>query len=310
MNKIVIKAIILLIITVVIFVVLFRNIPFVEVATAIEKADFRVILLVLFVSILNGLLISSFRWKLILDKMGLNLSLKELLFIKLGSEPVISVMPFKVGEISRVLYLNRRKDMPADKIAFSIFAEYLLNLLTLFFFIFLGAIYWIFQKVNLNLKDNLFIFSLIVKVPSFKNKLIDKLKKYFQILCRNKEVFLDKKILFFTFLSWIIELVGVYIISKAIGVEIPFFVILTYLPGVILLSSLPISFLGLGVREGAMVFLFLKYAPSEKILALSILYSFSEHILPVFLGLSLTYLFLNRIVFIKNKSYNEFFRKN
>jgi len=298
MRKKYTKLIISLAVTCIVFILLFRNMPFAKVFNLIEKVDFRVILAVLLISIFNGFFVSSFRWKLILNKMGCDISWKESMFIKVGSDPIISSIPFKAGEISRVVYLKRRKNLPANKAVLSIFIEYVLNISVLLFFIVLGSIAWLFQGNGLSLTAQVFPFFGFVKGERFLsgNKWISNLKECFKNHFIRQRIFLDKKILFYTFLLGFLELLCVYLIARSINADIPLFSLLIYMPVVIFASSIPITFLGLGVRESLMVFLFLKYASCEKILALGILYSFAEHILPMLIGLSLTPLFVNKII--------------
>lgn len=293
-----VKFVFSLAVTLVVFIVLFRNIPFVKVFNLIEKANFRIISFVVTISLFNSFFISPFRWKLILNKMGCDISWSESLLIKAGGDPIISSVPFKVGEISRVLYLKRIKNMPSSKAIFSIFIEYFLNVLAILFFILLGGIVWLFQGQSfaLDRQASLFFCFLGRKKVLSENKWIDNLKTRLKTCFINREIFLNKKVLFYSFLLFFFELLCGYLIARAINADIPLFSILVYLPLVILVSSIPVAFLGLGVRESIIVLLFLKYASSEKLLALGILYSFAEYILPMLIGLSLTSLFVSRII--------------
>ena len=293
-----VKFVFSLAVTLVVFIVLFRNIPFGEVINSIEKANFRVIFLVLPISIFNSFFISPFRWKLVLNEIGCDISWSESLLIKAGSDPIINIVPFKVGEISRVLYLKRIKNMSSSKAVFSIFIEYFLNVLSVLFFIFLGGIVWLFQGKGFALgkQASLFFCFLERKKVLSENKWIDNLKTRLKTCFIDRKIFLNKKVLFYSFLLFFFELLCGYLISRAINADIPLFSILIYLPIVILVSSIPVAFLGLGVRESIIVLLFLKYASCEKLLALGILYSFIEYVLPMLIGLSLTSLFVNRII--------------
>lgn len=96
------------------------------------------------------------------------------------------------------------------------------------------------------------------------------------------------------------ELVNVYLISIAINSSIPLYAILLYVPIIILIGSMPVTFLGIGLRESAVLFFFFRYASPEKILSLGILYSFVEHVIPMMIGLSLTGLFMHKLLFRRN----------
>ncbi len=298
MVKKYIKFILPLMVTLVAFICLFKKILFAQVFNSIGTANFKIILFVAMLSNFNGFFISSFRWKIILNKIGCDISWKEALIIKMGSDPVISMMPFKTGEIFRVLYLKRIKNVPGDKALFSIFIEYCLNMFSVLFFITLGIAIWLFQGSGIYLCNYPYLFFCFSnkKGQLFKNRWIGNLKERIRIFLVDLKIILDKKILFYSFLLILIEIVGVYFVAKSINIDIPLFAILIFVPVVILISSIPITFLGLGLRENSIVFLFLPYAPPEKLLALGIIYSFLEHILPMIVGLSLTHLFVNRII--------------
>lgn len=79
-----------------------------------------------------------------------------------------------------------------------------------------------------------------------------------------------------TGLSLIIHLLSIlciYMISIALGMEYSLFVFMVVFPPVILLTLIPISLAGWGVREGAMIGIFMLIgAHKESVLSLSVLY--------------------------------------
>jgi hypothetical protein len=85
-------------------------------------------------------------------------------------------------------------------------------------------------------------------------KHLDNLHTYFHMY-RNERGILGKAL----FLSALVQFAGfaaVYILARGLGQYIPFLSILVYLPLIILISMIPISISGLGVREGAFVLFF------------------------------------------------------
>jgi len=83
---------------------------------------------------------------------------------------------------------------------------------------------------------------------------LDNLYTYFHMY-RNERGMLGKAL----FLSALVQFAGfaaVYILARGLGQYIPFLSILVYLPLIILISMIPISISGLGVREGAFVLFF------------------------------------------------------
>ena len=91
------------------------------------------------------------------------------------------------------------------------------------------------------------------------------------------------------------ELLDYFLIFKALGLEIPLRAVILFAPLAILISEVPITFLGLGSREAAIVFFFSAFAPPEKLLAAGLLISFVEYILPNFLSLLLLKPFLDKM---------------
>jgi hypothetical protein len=80
------------------------------------------------------------------------------------------------------------------------------------------------------------------------------LYNYFHIY-RNEKGTIGKALL----LSVLVQFSGfsaVYVLSYGLGQDIPFLSIMVYLPLIILISMIPISISGLGVREGAFVLFF------------------------------------------------------
>jgi len=94
----------------------------------------------------------------------------------------------------------------------------------------------------------------------------------------------------------LIELFNYYLIMRAFNIEVPFVVVLSLGAVVMLVSELPISFLGLGTREAAVILLFAKYAPLETLLACGLLFSLVEYVLPNLACLPFTKGFLDRML--------------
>jgi hypothetical protein len=97
-----------------------------------------------------------------------------------------------------------------------------------------------------------------------------------------------------------VELITVYLVSIALSMPIPFYKILIFMPIIILIANIPITILGLGIREAAILFFFAEYGLKQQLLSLGILCSFIEYIFPAIIGASLTGYLLTE-VFSKNK---------
>lgn len=301
-----------LVITIGIFIFLFHKIPFPDVLNSIKKADFEIILLTLGISVINNILVSTQRWRIILKHLGCSLSLKELLLVKMGSNPVVSMLPMKTGEFSRVLYLKRLRNISYPVSTFSIISEYLLNILAFLFFIFIGIIIYLSQNNNFNLSTSIGIMALCpLSFLSAKRNLYRKSQSkfynsYYKLfktyLMEFKGVLKNKYLLLYTFLYTFVELINVYLLSKAVYNPLPVYGILIFIPLIILISNLPLTVAGLGIREAAIIIFFLKFGPPEILLSLGILFSFVENLFPMIIGASLTGPFLSRVIWGKKET--------
>lgn len=75
---------------------------------------------------------------------------------------------------------------------------------------------------------------------------------------RNLSVNVLLLILILSFLANFLDIVGSYFLAKALHIDLPFYLFLLILPLVYVLTALPISLGGLGVREGVLTFFLIK----------------------------------------------------
>lgn len=268
----------------------------------IKQADFSIIFVVLLISAVGNFFVNSYRWKLILKYFKCDLKWSEALFIQIGSDPVISILPLKTGELSRVVYLKKRKELSYPKSGLSILCEYILNFLVLIvsMLIGLGGYILFFDSASVAClsEKNIFCFSINLLVgKNTYNKIRDKLfrpsLKYFGQI---KPVFKNFRIILLSGVFLLSELWGVFLLTQALHFQVPFYSVLLFLPMVILISSLPISIQGMGVREASILFLFAGFAPQEKLLSLSFLYFVVGYLCPMVVGACFTGIYLNRVV--------------
>lgn len=84
------------------------------------------------------------------------------------------------------------------------------------------------------------------------------------------------KTLFLSATIQLMNMVAVYIISRAMGIDVPFLSILLFIPFIVTVSMIPLSISGLGVREAAFVMLFGKVGiKPEAAITLSLLWFIS-----------------------------------
>jgi uncharacterized protein (TIRG00374 family) len=97
-------------------------------------------------------------------------------------------------------------------------------------------------------------------------------ERYFQVYSTIPSVSLQ---LGLSLLTHLLAMMAFFMIGRGVGMDFPLQVYLVLVPPVILLTILPISLAGWGVREGAMVGFFLMVgADKSRVLTFSILYGF------------------------------------
>jgi glycosyltransferase 2 family protein len=121
----------------------------------------------------------------------------------------------------------------------------------------------------------LFVLGFLHKIKTLKENKIGRVLR--QISIRYANIFSRLRYIisqhFLAIITHICTMVAIYLLAKSVGLKLDFIVFLVLVPPVILLTLIPISLAGWGVREGAMVALFtLVAANNEKVISMSILY--------------------------------------
>ncbi|RUM91200.1 MAG: UPF0104 family protein [Thiomicrospira sp.] len=138
--------------------------------------------------------------------------------------------------------------------------------------------YEVFMAINLILIAalfGLFVLMAIHKFPIFKRYKITRL--FYELSERFRFIYkTPKRIsqqLGLSILIHLLSMVAIFGIGHSVGINEPLVAYLVIIPPAILLTILPISFAGWGVREGALIALFMMIGIDEKlVLAMSLLY--------------------------------------
>ena len=114
----------------------------------------------------------------------------------------------------------------------------------------------------------------------FKFRVGDRLKfllniyNYFKLYSSKRD--LIARAFIYSIVVQLLGILSVYIIARGLSLDAPFLLLLIFLPIIILISSLPISISGLGLREGSFIILLGSIRiPAEKSLTLSIIWYLS-----------------------------------
>lgn len=282
---------------------IFRKIDPEAVLHHLESARVLPLICALAISFVTNCLLASLKWRFIVDRLGLTLSFRESFLIKMGSNPIKSLLPLRSGETSRVIYLKRRHNFSAARTTGSILIELSLNILIFLIFIVLGGaifrvtldgfIYLITGGLGAVIIIGLiasrttprrWVKSSINRIPS--PRLRGGLETFFTL--HRFFSYREMGILFiYSLLIQSGKLFTFYLIISAFGLALPASIYFIILPFSILIATIPITLLGIGIREGSLVELVPIYSAisGAVILGPALIFSLVEYLFPALLGL-------------------------
>lgn len=240
----------------------------------LSHSDFKFFLLVFLLHSFSFLL-SSYKWLILLREQNISRKLADLWMIYYIGFFFNNFLPTSVGgDVVRIVKTSRSKE-EISGVGASIIAERLVGLLALLVLAFVGYFSGLKSGFNFYLGNSgLYIllftgvgflivwFAVAIAKKDFQKYrmlavFIEKIKQVrTQIfLYREKQATLLKA-LGFSFVFYFIMVLNIYFIAKGIGVSIDIFKLVFIVPTVALISMIPITFNGLGVREAAYVIFF------------------------------------------------------
>jgi len=244
-------------------------------------------LLAVFLLYLLGIVLRSYRWRIFLNAQGVCASLPKLISLCLIGVFFNLVLPSGFGgDVVRVYELSQYSSRTASSIT-TVFMDRLSGFLALFAMATLALAFsyrLVPPEVGVTIIA-IFLASLVGTGALFSRPLWRRLKGLPLLSSlaqreRVKELYLSAQIyslapfvqaislsLAFNILLMIMN----YLAALSFGVEISFWYFLLFIPIISFLLVLPISLSGLGVREGAYIYLFSRVGvPSSSALAISL----------------------------------------
>jgi uncharacterized protein (TIRG00374 family) len=271
-----------ILVSLVILFLLFKNTDtglFFETITSINPIFF-VLAILLFVT---SQVISTYRWSLFLRYGGLDMSYFKLLSLYFIGMFFNNFLPTAVGgDLVKGYFLYKASGKGGISLA-SIFVDRYVGFASLvvlaFIALFLGYSYisdtllpWfvllficLFSLVSLFLwieKLHNWAFFVLDKITFFN--INEKIEKFYQALMNYRKY--PQVLMTGLGISLILQTLGVltfYVISKGFGMTVPLLLFFLFIPLALTVSMIPVSLAGLGLREGAFVFLFAKIGVSS-----------------------------------------------
>jgi uncharacterized protein (TIRG00374 family) len=291
-----------LLLTIVIFYIISLSINFSEVLTILSSANITLLILAALLQFI-AIILASVRWAWLMQKLEFNYSLwfyiKHYFIGSLFSQ----AMPSSIGgDAYRAVTLAKQGHKKTHSF-YSILIDRLMGLFGLLLIITIGlfnADLFILENYLLNgillllIVGFIAIFSLmfIYKLPLPKHKLLNWLmilSEHFHQSFRGGWQII-RQIIISTFIHFLV-VSALYFIALSLGLNQPFWVFVLFVPISLLLTMIPLSFAGWGIRESAMVFFFsLVGAENEVVLTMSVVYG----LILIITSLPASYFFLKK----------------
>ena len=247
--------------------------------------------------------IQTIKWNYLIEKQGNYIDFSYLYKLHYVSLLWSIITPGRIGSFGKVFYLKEKIKKSLSESLISIIYDKFVDLLSLFILAIAGSL------LILNYISNIFLvviiaFILIIFSSWFfskKERTRFLLKGFYEVLIPKKfkekvrEGFysfynnnLKKRYLFVPFLlsllNWILIYTQLYLLALAMSIDINYFYFILLTSLVTIVSFLPITIIGLGVREISFITLFSIFnINSDKIVAFSLLSNFL-YLLVIFIG--------------------------
>lgn len=297
------------IIGIIIFIYIITDIGIEKIGSAFSSIPLEYFLLALLLFIPRWLL-SSYKWYFISKKQKMDFKLFFLSKIFLITLFLGSITPGAIGLHLRIYYLKTKSKASLEKCLTNSLIESGLSLITGLLIAFIGSIilielypelpiiilpFFIFYLsvfiVLLEKRGGNKLFNILIRpfIPERYKTSIDKsVESLYQDIPKIKDMLIPFLI---EIIVWIFAAIQVYIIAQAFLINITFYeFILISIISVVISNILPISIGGLGIREGAFVFLLSKFGvQSEVAFVISISGFLVKILIPGLIGLIISF---------------------
>ena len=297
------------IIGIIIFIYIINDIGIEKIGSAFSSIPLEYFLLALLLFIPRWLL-SSYKWYFISKKQKMDFKLFFLSKIFLITLFLGSITTGAIGLHLRIYYLKTKSKASLEKCLTNSLIESGLSLITGLLIAFIGSIilielypelpiiilpFFIFYLsvfiVLLEKRGGSKLFNILIRpfIPERYKTSIDKsVESLYQDIPKIKDMLIPFLI---EIIVWIFAAIQVYIIAQAFLINITFYeFILISIISVVISNILPISIGGLGIREGAFVFLLSKFGvQSEIAFVISISGFLVKILIPGLIGLIISF---------------------
>lgn len=283
-----IRMAILGVLTILVFVILFRSVPFAQVAEIIGDARPAPIILAVLLTATFPLL-SAWRMQAVLGSIGCRAGMSESFSIVMACFTLSTLTPSKAGDVARAYFLRGRA--PVSRVLGSVLAERLLDVLTLLGLCFVGSLAHGWRTLALasgallaaGLLGTVALLAIRLPVPAKLRPKAERLLESMRVLLRRPGLLLW--VLILTLANWLASIVQTWLLYSSLGAAVPFARVLAALPAAIFVGLLPITIAGMGTRDAALIRLLDGFALAPLSLGVGLLYSLLGYWLPGVVGI-------------------------
>lgn len=275
-----------------------RNIDWTKTFDFLKNANPWLLIMCVFL-LLALLYLRALRWRYLARSFKAQISFKESFYQNTVSLAFANATPARFGEAIKIKFLKEQSKITYFRAILIAIFEKTADFAILLFCLLLGCVLiffgesfsWLVLVIFVSY-CGLLIVSIVFIKPFFK--IAFKLAKRFKK--RIDPFFIPQKnyalILGISLLSWFILIGQTYTISEAIDANISFSIFIFLIPLMALSGLFPLSLGGIGIRDALTVFLLARFGLAlEQALLISVLYTFINYLIPVFIGI---YLYLQR----------------
>lgn len=280
--KKIISLLLKILVSISILVFLFRKTDMVQVFAIIRSMDILMFITVVFLYAVTQI-VSTYRWSLFLPKAGIDMP-----FLKLISLYYIGMffnifLPTAIGgDVVKSYYLYKSSGKGGNSLA-SVFLDrftgffamviiasvslilgykYVKDTYVPVFVIALASMFFLSSLILWNKGLHNWALAIISRIKLFGiNEKIESL--YQSVMLYKGEPMVFLKAFGVSFVVQIASVVIFYLLSKGIGMTVPIGYFFLFVPIAVSISMIPISLSGLGLREGAFVYLFAKAGATD-----------------------------------------------
>jgi glycosyltransferase 2 family protein len=272
MKKLSIKFILKLILSLFLLSISLKLVNFSTLKLLFAELNFYYLVLSFFI-IYAGILISSIKWKMLIGMLGIDLTVYKAFSAYCSGMFFNSFFPTTIGGDIVRAKLVHNTERPFDKNLVSIIFERYLGMIALAFFLFAGSITGLFTgyslivvlpgiAVSVAILATSVIFFLLRKHIAINNKFFNyrftkPLIKYYEAFVVYRQFSkVTLKALIMSFAFQILSILYIFTVIKAFNENVPIVYLFIMVPLITIISALPLSVNGIGLREVSYIYFF------------------------------------------------------